>query len=209
MKFYDCQTAPSPRRVRMFLAEKGVELETEQVDLGAGEQFSEAFRRVNPDCVVPALVLEDGTCLSEAIAICQFLEELHPEPPLFGTSPVERACVSMWNAKIEQQGLWAVADAMRNYAKSFRGKAVSGPDSYEQIPELAERGRRRAEQFFYRLDEQLADHSFIAGDNFSVADITALAFVDFAKWVKLMVPEDAGNLRRWYAEVAARPSAAA
>ena len=209
MKFYDCQTAPSPRRVRMFLAEKGVELETEQVDLGAGDQFSEEFRRVNPDCVVPALVLDDGTCLSEAIAICQYLEELHPEPPLFGTSPVERACVSMWNAKIEQQGLWAAADALRNYAKSFRGRAVSGLDSYEQIPALAERGRRRAERFFHRLDEQLADRPFVAGNNFSVADITALAFVDFAKWVKLEIPEDAGNLRRWYEEVSKRPGAAA
>jgi glutathione S-transferase len=193
----------------MFLAEKGVELETEQVDLGAGDQFSEEFRRVNPDCVVPALVLDDGTCLSEAIAICQYLEELHPEPPLFGTSPVERACVSMWNAKIEQQGLWAAADALRNYAKSFRGRAVSGLDSYEQIPELAERGRRRAERFFHRLDEQLADRPFVAGNNFSVADITALAFVDFAKWVKLEIPEDAGNLRRWYEEVSKRPGAAA
>jgi glutathione S-transferase len=193
----------------MFLAEKGVELETEQVDLGAGEQFSDEFREVNPDCVVPALVLDDGTCLSEAIAICQYLEELHPEPPLFGSSPVERACVSMWTAKIEQQGLWAAADALRNYAKSFRGKAVSGLDSYEQIPELAERGRRRAERFFHRLDEQLADRPFVAGDNFSVADITALVFVDFAKWVKLDMPEDAANLRRWYAEVSKRPTAAA
>jgi glutathione S-transferase len=115
----------------------------------------------------------------------------------------------MWNTKVEQQGLMAAADALRNYARSFRGKAVSGIDSYEQIPELAERGRRRTEQFFYRLDEQLADHSFVAGDNFSVADIAALVFVDFAKWVKVEVPDDAGNLRRWYAEVAARPSAAA
>ena len=193
----------------MFLAEKGIEIDTEQVDLGAGEQFGDEFRAINPDCVVPALVLDDGTCLSEAIVICQYLEELHPEPRLFGTSPLERARVSMWNAKIEQQGLWAVADALRNYAKSFRGKAVSGPDSYEQIPELAARGRRRAEQFFHRLDEQLADNRFIAGDTFSVADITALVLVDFAKWVKLEMPDDASNLRRWYAEVSTRPGAAA
>jgi glutathione S-transferase len=193
----------------MFLAEKGVELETQQIDLGAGEQFSDAYREVNPDCVVPALVLDDGTCLSEALAICQYLDELHPDPPLFGATPLERARVSMWNAKIEQQGLWPVADALRNYAKSFRGKAVSGPDSYEQIPELAERGRRRAEQFFHRLDDELAKHRFVAGDSFSVADITALVFVDFGKWVKLEMPADAEHLRRWYDEVAARPSAAA
>jgi glutathione S-transferase len=195
--------------VRIFLAEKGVDIETEQVDLGAGEQFSDDFRKVNPDCVVPALVLDDGTCLSEAIAICQYLEELYPEPALFGVTPEERALVSMWNAKIEQQGLWAVADALRNYAKGFRGKAVSGPDNYEQIPELAERGRQRAAKFFHRLDEQLADHRFIAGDNFSVADITALAFVDFARWVKLELPADADQLRRWHAEVSGRASATA
>lgn len=209
MKFYDCKTAPSPRRVRMFLAEKGVEIETEQVDLGAGEQFSEGFRKVNPDCVVPALVLDDGTCLSEAIVICQYLEERYPDPPLFGATPEERALVSMWNAKIEQQGLCAAADALRNFARGFKGKAVSGPDSYEQIPELAERGRQRAAQFFYRLEGQLAESRYVVGDRFTVADITALAFVDFAKWVKLEMPDDAENLRRWYEEVSGRPSAAA
>ena len=209
MKFYDCATAPSPRRVRIFLAEKGIDVETEQVDLGAGEQFSDDFRRVNPDCVVPALVLDDGTCLSEAIAICQYLEERHPEPALFGSTPEERALVSMWNAKIEQQGLWSVMDALRNYAKSFKGKALSGLDSYEQIPELAERGRLRAQRFFNRLDAQLADHRFMVGEKFSVADITALAFVDFAKWIKLEIPDDAVHLRRWHAEVSSRPSASA
>lgn len=209
MKFYDCATAPSPRRVRIFLAEKGIDVETEQVDLGAGEQFSDEFRRVNPDCVVPALVLDDGTCLSEAIAICQYLEERHPEPALFGSTPEERALVSMWNAKIEQQGLWSVMDALRNYAKSFKGKALSGLDSYEQIPELAERGRLRAQRFFNRLDAQLADHRFMVGEKFSVADITALAFVDFAKWIKLEIPDDAVHLQRWHAEVSSRPSASA
>ena len=111
--------------------------------------------------------------------------------------------------KIEQQGLWSVMDALRNFARGFKGKALSGLDSYEQIPELAERGRLRAERFFHRLDAQLADHRYITGDRFSVADITALAFVDFAKWVKLEVPEDAENLRRWHAEVSSRPSASA
>lgn len=209
MKFYDCKTAPSPRRVRIFMAEKGVDVETEQVDLGAGEQFSDEFRKVNPDCVVPALVLDDGTCLSEATAICQYLEERYPEPALFGSTPEERALVTMWNAKIEQQGLWSVMDALRNYAKSFKGKALSGLDSYEQIPELAERGRQRAERFCYRLDGQLADHRFVVGDRFSVADITAVAFVDFAKWVKLEIPDDAKHLRRWHADVSSRPSMSA
>ena len=209
MKFYDCATAPSPRRVRIFLAEKGIEIETVQVDLGAGEQFSDEFRAVNPDCVVPALVLDDGTCLSEVIAICQYLEERYPEPALFGSTPEERALVSMWNAKIEQQGLWSVMDALRNFAKSFKGKALSGLDSYEQIPELAERGRLRAQRFFYRLDGQLAEQRYIASEQFSVADITALAFVDFAGWVKLEIPDDAEHLRRWHDDVSSRPSASA
>lgn len=209
MKFYDCTTAPSPRRVRIFLAEKGIELDTVQVDLGSGEQLGDAFRKVNPDCVVPALELDDGTCLSEVIAICQYLEELHPEPRLLGATSLERAQVSMWNAKVEQLGLVSMMDAFRNSAKGLVGRALPGPESYEQIPELAERGRQRVLQFFGRLDDQLADNRFVAGDRFSVADISALVLVDFAGWVKLPVPEGAKHLSRWYAEVANRPSVAA
>ena len=209
MKFYDCTTAPSPRRVRIFLAEKGIELDTVQVDLGSGEQLGDAFRKVNPDCVVPALELDDGTCLSEVIAICQYLEELHPEPRLLGATSLERAQVSMWNAKVEQLGLLSMMDAFRNSAKGMVGRALPGPASYEQIPELAERGRQRVVQFFSRLDDQLADNRFVAGDRFSIADISALVLVDFAGWVKLPVPEGAQHLSRWYAEVAKRPSAAA
>ncbi len=208
MKFYDCKTAPSPRRVRIFIAEKGIDVETVEVDLASGEQFSEAFRRINPDCVVPALELDDGSHLSEVIAICQYLEERHPEPSLLGATPEERARVSMWNAKVEQQGLWAMADAFRNTVKGLAGKAVTGPHDYEQIPELAERGRRRVEQFFRRLDGQLADNRYVAGEHFSIADISALVVVDFAKWIKIQVPDDAANVRRWYDEVSARPSAA-
>ena len=209
MKFYDCQTAPSPRRVRIFLAEKGLDIETVQVDLGKGEQFSEAFRKVNPDCAVPALELDDGSCISEVIAICQYLEALHPEPALLGRSAEERARVSMWNAIVEQQGLWGMMDAFRNSAKGMVDRALPGPESYAQIPELAERGRRRVLQFFTRLDKQLADNVFVAGDHYSIADISAMVLVDFAGWIKIAIPDDATNLSRWYAEVAARPSAVA
>ena len=209
MKFYDCKTAPSPRRVRIFLAEKGVNIETVQVDLGSGEQFSEEFRKVNPDCVVPALELDDGSSISEVIAICQYLEELHPEPNLLGSSPEERARISMWSTKIEQQGLIAMMEAFRNSAKGLVDRALTGPDSYAQIPELAERGRKRALQFLYRLDDQLADNAFVAGDKFSIADISALVLVDFAGWIKISIPEDARHLQRWYGKVSKRPSAAA
>ena len=209
MKLYDCRTAPSPRRVRVFLAEKGVSLETVEVDLGSGEQFSEAFRKINPDCVVPVLQLDDGTCISEVIAICDYLEALFPEPPLLGRTPEERSQVLMWNAKVEQLGLWAMADAFRNSVKGLSNNAVTGPESYPQIPELAERGRRRVVSFFERLDAELASRDYLAGDFYSIADISAMVVVDFAAWIKISVPEDADNLKRWYADVSSRPSAVA
>ncbi len=207
MKFYDCKTAPSPRRVRIFIAEKGIDIETVQVDLGSGEQFSDEFRKLNPDCVVPVLQLDDGSCLSEVSAICQYLEERYPEPPLLGATPEERARVTMWNAKAEQQGLLSMADAFRNSAKGLKGRAVTGSIGYEQIPELAERGRQRVLQFFERLNEQLADSPYVAGPNFSMADITAFVLVDFAAWTKISAPEKATDLARWYCEVSARPGA--
>jgi len=207
VKFYDCTTAPSPRRVRVFIAEKGIDVETVQVDLGSGEQFSEAFRTINPDCVVPVLELDDGTILTEVVAICDYLESQYPEPPLFGTTPVERAAVLMWNAKVEQLGLWAMAEAFRNSVKGLSNQAVTGPDSYPQIPELAERGRQRVARFFERLDNELADREYLAGNFFSMADISAFVVVDFAAWIKIAVPEEADNLKRWYGAVAARPSA--
>ena len=209
MKFYDCKTAPSPRRVRIFLAEKGVEVETIQVDLASGDQFSDAFRAVNPDCVVPALELDDGSHISEVLAICQYFEEMYPEPALLGSTAEERARVTMWNAKVEQQGLWAMAEAFRNSAKGLKNHAVPGPNAYPQIPELAERGRARVLQFFHRLDGQLAGNRFLAGDSFSMADITAMVFVDFARWIKIELPAEAKNVATWYAEVSRRPSAAA
>ena len=209
MKFYDCKTAPSPRRVRIFMAEKGLDVETVQVDLGSGEQLGEAFRRINPDCVVPVLEIDDGSHLTEVTAICEYLEELQPEPRLLGSTREERARVSMWNAKVEQQGLAGMMDAFRNAAKGLAGRALTGPDNYEQIPELAERGRQRVAQFFRRLDGQLADQPYVAGENFSIADISAMVLVDFAKWIKIEVPDELAHLKRWYADVSARPSAAA
>ncbi len=209
MRLFDCSTAPSPRRVRFFAAEKNLELELVPVDLGSGEQFSADFRAVNPDCVVPALELDDGTCISEVVAICQYLEEIQPEPTLFGDTAIERATAVMWNAKAEQQGLWAVADAYRNFARGLKGHALPGPDKYEQIPELAERGKSRVLSFFKTLDTRLAQNEFIAGDRFTIADITAVVMIDFAARVKISVGDDAENLQRWYAIVSARPGASA
>ena len=206
MKLYDCSTAPSPRRVRVFLAEKGIELDTVEVDLRNGEQFSDEFRKLNPDCAVPVLELDDGRCITEVTAICSYLEELHPEPPLFGRTPEQRALALMWNAKVEQQGLSGMMEAFRNSAKGLKDSALPGPDRYAQIPALAERGFRRVAHFFERLDDQLSKYDYVAGDFYSVADITAMVLVDFAAWLKIAIPEEAPNVSRWYAAVSVRPS---
>ena len=207
MRLFDCSTAPSPRRVRFFAAEKNLELELVPVDLASGEQFSDAYREINPDCVVPTLELDDGTCITEATAICLYLEEVQPQPALFGANAKERAIAAMWNAKAEQQGLWAMADAFRNHAHGLKGRALPGPLGYEQIPELAERGKRRVLAFFQMLDARLAEHEFLAGDRFTIADITAVVTVDFAARLKIEIGEHAPRLARWYASVSARPGA--
>jgi len=209
MKFYDCSTAPSPRRVRIFAAEKGISLPTVQVDLRNGEQFSEAFRAINPDCTVPALQLDDGTVIADAVAICGYLEEVHPEPPLIGTTPQERAVVTALNRQIERDGFFAAMDAFRNTAKGLKGRALPGPHDYEQIPQLAERGRMRVENFFKRMDTRLTGREFVAGERYTIADISTLVLADFAGWAKLNIPKECTNLRRWHDAVSARPSAKA
>ena len=210
MKFYDCSTAPSPRRVRIFAAEKGISLPTVQVDLRNGEQFSDAFRAINPDCTVPALVLDDGTVIADAVAICGYLEEIHPDPPLIGTTPQERAAVTALNRQIERDGFFAAMDAFRNAAKGLKGRALPGPHDYEQIPELAERGRARVGHFFKTMNARLADREFVAGERYTIADISTMVLTDMAVgMVKLSIPDDCPHMRRWHAAMSARPSAKA
>jgi glutathione S-transferase len=209
MKFYDCAIAPSPRRVRIFLAEKGITLPTIQVDLRKGEQFGEAFRAVNPDCTVPVLELDDGRRISDSLAVCVYLEQSKPEPPLMGVDAADRAIVAEWQRRAERDGFLAVAEAFRNSTPAFKTRALPGPDDYAQIPALVERGRARAQKFFKLMDARLADREFVAGERYSIADITTLVAVDFAGWIKLTIPDDCAHLRRWHAAVAARPSARA
>jgi glutathione S-transferase len=205
MKFYDCATAPSPRRVRIFLAEKGLTVPTVQVDLRNGEQFTPSFRALNPDCTVPVLELDSG----DIIAICRYFEELHPNPPLMGRSAEERAVIESWLRRIEWDGIYAAQEAFRNATLGFKGRALPGPVSLEQIPALAERGRLRLQHFFAWLDARLADNEFVCGPHFTIADISGLVAVDLSARAKLRPPEYLGHLQRWYKDVSTRPSAKA
>ncbi|MBW7835869.1 MAG: glutathione S-transferase family protein [Sphingomonadales bacterium] len=207
MKFYDCQPAPSPRRVRMMIAEKGIAVDKIEVDLRNGEHLKDWFRRINPRSEVPVLELDDGTVITESVAIYRYLEEIQPEPALMGRTPKEKAVIAMWDHKVEIEGFFAVAEVLRNTAKGFAGRAITGPQSYAQIPELAERGRRRVTEFMQTLDARLAHSRYLGGDQFSVADISGVVVVDFAGWIKATIPDDCLHLKRWHEEVSARPSA--
>jgi glutathione S-transferase len=205
---YDCATAPSPRRARILLAEKGIAHETVHVDLRSGEQLGEAFRRINPQCTVPALRTDEGVVLTDNASITAWAEAFKPDPPLLGVTPLEKAEVAGWNWRAEFEGLLAVAEALRNGSPAMANRALPGPRDYAQIPELAQRGIARLQEFFATLDARLADRAFLATDRFSVADITAAVAVDFARVVKVKPGEQHPNLRRWRAALAERPSMA-
>ena len=209
MKFYDCKTAPSPRRIRIFMAEKGIEVPTAQVDLGSGEQLSEEFRKINPRCTVPVLELDDGTRLSDGMAICWYLESKFPEPNLMGANAREQALVMNWHEQINTEGFLAGAEALRNFARGFHDRAITGPRDYQQIPELAERGRERLQAFMDVLDVRLGQSAYVALDRFTMADIGAYVCVDFAGWVKIPVLEQWPQIRSWHEEITKRPSAKA
>lgn len=209
MKLYDFPAAPNPRRARIFIAEKGMDIETVPVDLGQGEQFSDAFKKLNPRCTVPVLELDDGTAFADNIAIARYLEEIQPEPPLLGTDPVEKATVEGWNSRIEYEGLYAVAEYFRNSNPMFNGHAIAGQTAHEQIPALAERGRIRSNEFLQMLNGHLDGREFICTDRYTMADITALITVDLCGFAGIPVAGDLVNLKRWHTAVSARPSAAA
>ena len=208
MKFYDCSTAPSARLVRMFIAEKGLEIPTQQVDLRGGEHLTPEFRRINPYCTVPVLETDAGERFTSTQGCWRYLEEQFPDPPLLGTSPAEKALIADRVWRIDIDGFQAAAEGLRNAAPGLKNRALTGPINYAQIPELGVRGKARTQRFLEQIDAMLGDHAFIAGDRFSAADIMALVTVDFAGWTKLTLPPDADNAQRWYRTVAARPGAA-
>lgn len=210
LKLYEASSSPNSRRIRIFLAEKGIGVSRVPVNLAAKEQFSEAYARINPRRVVPTLVLEDGTAIGEVPAILRYLEEAYPNSPLLGTSPKDKALVTMWERRMELEGFAAVMETVRNAAVGLKGRAIAGAHDYEQIPALVERGRQRVADFYADLETRFAKTPFVAGDRFSAADITAIVTVDFAtKALSLPIPESNVASQRWYALVAARPSMAA
>jgi len=203
MKLYDGGRAPSPRRVRIFLAEKGIDVPKVPVDLAKLEQKSESFRALNPLQRVPVLVLDDGTVITETMAICRYFEALHPEPNLFGRGAIEIANVEMWNRRIEL-GLYSAVQAIFRHGHPAMAKM-----QVPQVRQWAEINKPRVTEFLEILNDALAGRKFVAGDKFSVADITGLVAIDFMKPAKLELSEPYQHVRRWHAEISARPSAAA
>jgi len=209
LTLYDYQAAPSPRRARIFLAEKGIAYDCKQIDLRSGEQMGEAYRAINPRCAVPALVTEDGDVIAENVAIAAYLEDKFPEPPLLGRTPAEKASVAEWNWRCEFEGLMAVAEILRNTSPHMKGRAMTGKHNFEQLPELAARGKERLGYFFEDLNEHLSNNEYLAGDFFSMADITAMVCVDFSAWVKSTPDESLTDLHDWHKKVSERPASKA
>ena len=203
MKLYDGGRAPNPRRVRIFLAEKGIEVPLEPVDMAAMGHKSEAVTSRNPLQRLPVLELDDGTIIAESVAICRYFEELHPEPPLFGTGALGRAQVEMWQRRMELHFLSAVAQAFRHIHPAMKEWEVP------QIPEWGEANKPKAIEYLHMLDRHLADSRYIAGDDYTIADITGLVGVEFMKPARLEVPAELENVKRWFADVSSRPSAKA
>lgn len=206
--FYDCPTAPSPRRARILLAEKGIAHRSVMVDLAKGEQLGPAFRAINPRCTVPVIELEDGTRLTENAGIIAWAEAAFPDPPLLGRTPAEKGDIASWNWRVEFEGLLAVAETLRNTSPAMAHRALPGPTDYEQIAELGVRGLARLKAFIAELDGHLAGREFIAGAGFSIADITAVVAIDFARAVRVKLSDEQPNLKRWREAMAQRPAMA-
>lgn len=201
MKLYTFEIAPNPRRVALFVQYKGIELDVEEVNIRDLDQYSEEFKRLNPNYTVPVLELDDGRTLCDAISICCYLETVYPDKPLMGNDDFERAEIIGWDHNIYIDGLGAVAEVFRNKEKGFKGRALAGPTKLEQLPELVSRGRIRVAGFFKQLDEHLQGRDYIVGSALSLADIDALVVCDFAGWIKESIPADCQALQAWYQRI--------
>jgi glutathione S-transferase len=209
LKLYHSAGSPNSRRVRIFLAEKGLKVPLVAIDLGKGEQHAASYRAINPRRVVPTLVLDDGTSVGEVPAIMRYLDEAFPEKPLLGATPKEKGLIAMWERRAELEGFAAVMEGVRNKVAGLKGRAIAGPHDYEQIPALVARSVQRVKNFFDDFNAQLEQAAFIAGERYSAADITTLVTLDFAKALELTPQPQHAALKRWYETVSGRPSAAA
>jgi glutathione S-transferase len=195
----------------MFMAEKGVDYENIQVDIIKGDNLNESFLSINPRGLLPTLVLDDGTVIDETVAICRYIEEMHPEPALLGTDAISKANIEARQRHMEFDGLLAAADAFRNSFPGFSSRGLAGnAGSVDAIPALAERGKNAMLRFYESLNAALNDSAFVAGETFSIADITALCTIDFAAGAaRVPIPDQCSNVQRWHADVSSRPSAEA
>ena len=209
MKLYDCQMAPNPRRVRVFLAEKGVDIPKTEVSIIEGENLKPEYLAVNPRGLLPTLELDDGSRIDETIAICRYIEETQPEPNLMGRDALEKAQIESWQRHMEFDGLNPTGEMFRNSFDPFKNRGLPGLENVQAIPELATRGKAGVERFYERLEQRLSQSTYIAGERYTVADITALCVVDFASFAKMGIPEANTNTKRWHADVSSRPSAKA
>ena len=197
MKVYTYPAAPNPQRLAAFMKYKGIEIETEEVDMAVQAQLSEEYRAINPDATVPCLVLDDGTVISQVIGMVTYLEEIYPEKPLLGTTPTEKALVISWCHKLTNTLTGGVANAFRNRSKSFVGRGLPGPLDVPQIPDLIERGIAQIDFSLKELNEHLGKNTWLAGENFTFADIDLLVGIGFMGWIKKEIPEDYSNLLAW------------
>ena len=209
MKLYDSKLAPNPRRVRIFMAEKGVTCDNVQVDIIKGENIADEFLSISPRGLLPVLVLDDGTVIDETVAICRYLEEIQPQPALMGTDPVSKAQIESRQRHMEFDGLLGASEAFRNSFPGFSKRGLAGNvGNVEAIPALAERGKATLANFYENLDRDLATSAYVAGDEFTIADITAMCVIDFAtSAARVAIPDTCENLIRWHEKVSARPSA--
>lgn len=207
MKIYEFRRAPNPRRVQMFLVEKNIDIEYIQVNVRNGENRESEYLAINPKSGVPALQLDNGNVISESMAICRYFDAVKPEPFIFGNTPEERGLVEMWNRKIEIEGMNPVGECLRNSSEAFKDRAVPDPRVTKQIPELAVRGSMLGNRFLDDIDKKLSESEYVAGKNFSMADINLYVFLDFASWVKVIPNDDHKNLLKWKESVSKRESA--
>jgi len=201
MKFYTYDPAPNPRRVQLLINYKGINIESEQVDMMTGAHMSDEFRAINPVMTLPTLVLDNGDIMTEVPGICMYLESLNPDKPLMGTTDLEKAEIISWDHKLYISGFSAIAEILRNSSKAFKNRAIPGPLNVPQIPDLISRGQMRLDAFFTDMEAHLTSRNYVVGNNLSLADIDLYVIVEFSGWVKASIPDTCPNMQAWCSRI--------